>query len=402
MNRSAPGHQDFAQKNLRVDNLRVLLDARKLEDGGIGKYIQNLVYGLTRQSGLELSLLVRSGFSDSYGWGSKVDLIEDDAGCYSLDEMFLMPRRIDRAKFDLFHAPHYTLPYGLGMPSVVTIHDLIHLRYAARWYHSIFARFLISSALHRATRVIAVSQATCQDLIDMLSADSRHVSRIRVVPNAVDPLFAESRPARSAARDYVATRFHLQGPFFLSVLSNAKRHKGIEDLLEAFGLMRQALAGREGSSPRLVLVGKGTEGLVELESVLDRTGEIPGVHLLGLVSREDLCQLYAAAGALVVASYAEGFCLPVLEAQVCGTPVIARPVPAVLELLSRNDTVCRDFSTGALQDALVTFSERADHAGPGLLDTEIRAQLERFSAVNTAARVLDIYREAVHLKRGTA
>ncbi|MDP1591075.1 MAG: glycosyltransferase, partial [Prosthecobacter sp.] len=122
-----------------------------------------------------------------------------------------------------------------------------------------------------------------------------------------------------------------------------------------------------------------------------------GVHLLGMVSREDLCQLYAAADALVVASYAEGFCLPVLEAHVCGTPVIARPVPAVLELLSASDTVCTDFSLNALQDALVDFSGRA-HSGLTLSEAEISGQLECFSAVNTAARVLEVYREALGLK----
>ena len=130
--------------------MRVLLDARKLGHGGIGVYIDNLVHGLAAHGDVDLTLIVREAFDpEEYSWGKGVALISDRARPYSIDEMFGLARRIDFAGIDVFHSPHFTLPFGIRVPSVVTVHDLIHVHNPQRAFYPVVARGLVRSSLKR-------------------------------------------------------------------------------------------------------------------------------------------------------------------------------------------------------------------------------------------------------------
>ncbi len=391
---------DYSAPPLIRPHLRLVLDARKIEDGGIGTYIQNLICGLVQRPEIELSLIVRSaGAVSRFNLAPAVRLIEHAAASYSLEEMFLMARGVNWADYDLYHSPHYTLPYGIKIPTVVTIHDLIHLQYPEKNYHRLIAKPLILSALKRGDRILTVSAATYRDLCALLGPASKLCRKIQVVPNAVDPFFTENPIERELSIQHVAYRFGLRGQFLLGVLSNAKPHKGITDLLQAFARLReytrQIPSLKSSRELKLVLVGQGSEGLVFRDNLLEEAGAVPGVHLLGQVSRDDLLHLYSAARALVVPSLAEGFCLPVIEAQALGTPVIARPVPAVLELLSANDLACRDLSLRALESALIDFVKRPIELRFEPKDLQMQQHLRRFLLKDMTRSVLDVYKQAL-------
>ena len=132
--------------------IRILLDARKLGDGGIGVYIENLVDGLLKledkgRAKPRISLLLPPEFfedstlsthfktngqgalmrSCQLRWLGRVRFIADRSPKYSLREFFLMGycQKQECKEHDIFHSPHFTLPYFLGLPAVVTIHDMI-------------------------------------------------------------------------------------------------------------------------------------------------------------------------------------------------------------------------------------------------------------------------------------
>ena len=113
---------------------RVLIDGRKLQHGGIGTYLENLILGLLEKRSADVSLLADKDVARKLPWIQQVRLFHEPARPYSFDELFLMPRRIPWPEFDLFHVPHFTLPYGIPLPSVITLHDLIHINYPERWY----------------------------------------------------------------------------------------------------------------------------------------------------------------------------------------------------------------------------------------------------------------------------
>jgi glycosyltransferase involved in cell wall biosynthesis len=386
--------------SLRPVNL--LLDGRKLGDGGIGVYIENLVRGLLEVGGVRVSVLTHPDKVLSSSYGKDVTWVLDRAKTYSVDEMIWMPRRVPFASFDVFHSPHYTLPFGIPIPKVVTVHDLIHITHPERPYYPFVARRMIASALKRADKVIAVSRHTREQLLAEMGA---YPERVIWVPNAVYEPKVDLHPPRSGLFKKVSE----MKPYLLGVFSNLKPHKGFPDVIKAFIEAREEIT----SSPtlaakalgnnlnlralKLVLVGQGTEELMQNPELLHLIGNSEYIHVLGKVSADELHYLYARASGVVISSLAEGFCLPALEAQAHGTRVIARPVPAIEELATPNDCIARDLSVGALSQAIkdAVFKPQAE-------PQQVRENLERlqlYSLQNTAAQISQIYRSVVSPER---
>jgi len=201
--------------------LKVLIDARKSGHGGIGVYLGNLLSGLVVQPNLDISLLCRPDCFLPTLWPSKVHLIKESAGLYSLSELLFLGEKINKGGFDVFHCPHYTLPYNLKIPSVITLHDLIHIECPEKWYYPMIASHLITSAVKRATRVIAVSQYTKDKLAKMLDAKnlgqgvaSGIMQKTSVIGNAVDPFFLGVK----VEPGYLEERFELEPGYFLAVM----------------------------------------------------------------------------------------------------------------------------------------------------------------------------------------
>ena len=366
--------------------MRVLIDARKIDDGGIGTYIRNLVTGILELGTAEVGILCGGSRNIPAQWRGAVEVHPDDTPCYSLSELFLFPRRSLVRQYDLFHVPHYTLPFALDIPTVITVHDLIHVNHPETWYHRFIASRLVRSALRRADRVLTVSEATRRELVDLVGGDPRVLGKIRVVPNALSPEFASVD---------IGDR-NVGEPYLLSVCSTDKAHKGTPELLEAFSILKtdsgRVRSSKPGAAIKLKVVGKGAS-VQRLKSM--STAANNDVEFLGEVSNAELCRLYAGATALVVASRAEGFCLPVLEAQARHVPVISTPIPAVEDLVTYQDTLADDFSPQALAQAM----RRALEKGASAVTDEIRAQyarhLARFDRQKVAAEVLAVYGEAI-------
>ena len=111
--------------------MRVAIDARKLHDFGIGTYIRNLVRHLAqRDQDTEYVLLCGDEDLDiARTLGPNFRTVREPSPNYSVREHIRVPWVVRREHPDVFHAPHYVLPMGLGCQSVVTIHDCIHLRF---------------------------------------------------------------------------------------------------------------------------------------------------------------------------------------------------------------------------------------------------------------------------------
>lgn len=376
------GSELAAPRRDEAEPLRIVIDGRKLGDGGIGVYIDNLVRGLLEVGGAEVTLIARREGRERAEYASDVRWLLEDAATYSVDEMLFMARRLNLTRFDVFHAPHYTLPFGISIPTVVTIHDLIHVHHPERFYYPWIARPLIRSAVRRADAVIAVSQQTRRAVLDLCGAVE---SKVVHVPNGI-PSFLGDAPINPVA----GRRYCELAPFFLAVFSTLKPHKGFLDLMEAYRSYRAVDTWSEKGSrcPRLVLAGYGTEEILNSSELLSLVSDTEGVHVAGPVSRDELALLYRKATALVVPSLLEGFCLPALEAQACGTPVVCRPVPALQELLIESDVAAKDFSVASLA---VAMAQGMLHAATTQRTVPFK-HLELYSCARTATKVLDVYK----------
>ena len=293
---------------------RVLLDARKARDFGIGTYIRGLLGGLARQDRWDLTALVFSGEEALLPPGVAARVCA--ARHYSLGELVAVRRAISAAKPDLFHAPHYVVPFFPPRTTVVTIHDLMHL---TRPEHATpakraYARWMMGRALRLAAKVIAGSEATKREILAF--GPSRGLE-VEVIPYGVRQEFFECEEKRVSMRGLAEARspvLPFEAPYLL-FLGNDKPHKNLDGLLAAFARLR-------ASFPSLSLVLAGVApGRIHAE----------GVHALGFVPEADVPPLLAGARALVLPSFAEGFGLPVLEAQATGTPVACSDLPALRE-----------------------------------------------------------------------
>jgi glycosyltransferase involved in cell wall biosynthesis len=272
--------------------MRIGIDARKIADFGIGTYIRGLLQELAVDGDDTFVAFAPKRLAHLVPAGVEHAIV--DAPHYSIRELILLGRVIDRAKLDLFHAPHYVVPFT-SAPFVVTIHDLIHLRNPnpiARLY----ARQMIGRAVRRSRRVLTVSEAVKSEIVSTFGCADDHVV---VSPNGVGAPFSES--GRAA-----------EGRYFLYV-GNDKPHKNVDVLVDAFSRI-------DGAS--LVLTGGAFERFKPRERVV----------VTGFVDDAELASLYRGAIALVMPSREEGFGLPALEAMASGCAVITSNAAALVEI----------------------------------------------------------------------
>ena len=274
------------------------------------------------------------------------------------------PRALRRLGADLAHTQH-ALPLYAPCPCVVTVHDLSFERDPAlmSWRDRTTFRIVVPRAVRRAARVLAVSERTKSDLVELYGVDPEKVT---VTPNGVDPAFHPT-PAPPGP-DAEPSDMEGQGSYALTVGAVEKRKNPLSALEAALA------AG-------LPLVVAGPVKDAALGSELERRG----ARVEGYVSTERLAELYRGAACLVQASRYEGFGLPVLEAMASGTPVVAVPDPALREVA----------------DAAAVFVEESRLAD-GIRDAVdarerlARAGLERAKAFSwraSAERTLAVYRE---------
>ncbi len=218
------------------------------------------------------------------------------------------PRRVD-----VFHAPWIEgAPLRPACPTVVTIHDLHHLKRRGEAMRSGMRFKLRRLAVERATRVIVPTEAVAADAVEHLRLPD---ARIVVIPEAAATSLT-MRPPDVVAR--ARQRYGLPDEYLLWVgrMEHPEPRKRVAEM---------------ASAPRtlpLVLVGSTSRWAEEL----------PGVTLTGHVPDDDLAALYTGARALVFPSDDEGFGLPAVEALACGTPVVACNVPALREVLADRAT----------------------------------------------------------------
>jgi glycosyltransferase involved in cell wall biosynthesis len=216
-------------------------------------------------------------------------------------EQMALPIAVARHRLDALLNPGFTAPVFCGCPSVTVFHDMQHKRHPEnfRWFDLPFWRILLFAAAHRSARLIAISEATRDDIVRYYRLPA---AKIELVPQGVD------------ARFFGLLRSQSSDPYLLTV-STLHPHKNLDRLLQAFAEFRRG-------HPEFRLVVAGLRGFhaEKLERLRDALGLGAVVEFTGWIPREQLYELYAGASALVFPSTFEGFGMPVLEAMAAGLP----------------------------------------------------------------------------------
>ncbi|MEI6650488.1 MAG: glycosyltransferase family 1 protein [Candidatus Moraniibacteriota bacterium] len=313
--------------------MRVGIDARFYGSvgKGLGRYTAELIRHLeTASHDDEFVIFLRKENFDEYEPSdARFHKVMADYPWYSFREQLLYPFLLRRHRLDLVHFPHFNVPLLYRRPFVVTIHDLILLRYptvrnttkSVLTYRVKFLayRIAIGSAVKRARQILTVSKFTKRDIV---SAYPASIGRITVAYEGCDlPLPETGREALSETGQKSAYHGILK-PYFLYV-GNAYPHKN----LEAFIPLAKRFPG-----VRFLLVGKEDYFYRRLRAEVLKAG-VDTIVFAGYVPDDDLVRLYLGATGYVFPSLYEGFGLPTLEAMRFGVPVIAANRGSLPEIL---------------------------------------------------------------------
>lgn len=231
-----------------------------------------------------------------------------------------------RARPRLYFSPGFNPPWPPRGSFVLTVHDLIPLRFGSS-FHRTYFHTLLRPALKRARRVLTVSEFSRREIAAWAGLPPE---KVVVVGGGVGEAFRPEGP-----------KGDLGFPYLLYVGAH-KPHKNLERLVEAFALAR--LPG-----VRLALTGRPEEALLLRAKAHGVEGRLV---FLGLVPEEELPALYRGALALVFPSLYEGFGLPPLEAMACGTPVVASNRASIPEVVGDAGLLVDPYQVEALAEAL--------------------------------------------------
>ncbi len=237
-------------------------------------------------------------------------------------ERYALPWELGRAGLDILHSPDFISPRPGRWRSVITVHDLAFVRFpglltsqSRRYYGQ------IGRAVREADAIIAVSQATADDLVHLVGASRE---RIQVIYEAPDPDLAPM--AKSEASGIVAERFGVHDPYVLFI-GTLEPRKNLPALVKAFAQLRKDFP------VRLVIGGNSGWHSDEVFASVRSQAVTDGVVFLGGVAPADLQPLYCGAEVLALPSLYEGFGLPAIEAMACGTPVVVANTGALPEIV---------------------------------------------------------------------
>jgi glycosyltransferase involved in cell wall biosynthesis len=302
-------------------------------------------------------------------------------------EQLVQPIELARRHSDLLHALAYVLPLAWTGPSVVTVYDLSFWRTPERFpaAQRLYLSTLTRLSVRRAARVIAISESTKRDVMELMGVPA---DRVRVVPLAIEEEF---RPVTEAAALADLRRRRGLPEHMILYVGTLEPRKNLVTLLEAYARCRGETSP-ESPWPPLVLAGGKGWGYEAIFAAVERLGLGEAVLFPGFVPHGELPLWYSAADIFVYPSLYEGFGLPVLEALSCGTPVITSNVSSLPEVAGEAGLLVDPTDAEALAEALCRVWGDAD------LRREMRtrglAQAARFSLAALGRQTISVYQEA--------
>lgn len=259
---------------------------------------------------------------------------------------------------DVFFTPQHVLPLTAPKRSVVTIHGLEYERYPQyySWREFSYLRGVTKDAVRRSVRVIAVSETTKRDLVDLYRVPEE---KITIIYHGTPSQLSSSgltRGSIDSRRSLPRVRSRggndNKNPYFL-FLGRIELKKNVDGVIRAFEIVKE----RYKLSHKLILAGGDGRGSKNIKYQISNIKYRDHIKLLGYVSKTEKYELLRGAEAFVFPSWYEGFGLPILEAQSVGVPVITSNISAMPEVGGRAALYADPANPESIADAMRRVAE---------------------------------------------
>lgn len=305
--------------------MKVFIDCRMLNSGGIGTYLESLLPYFVKT--FDSTLLIYNNQKECLPAETKdCKIIETDIKTFSLKEMFSFPSELKKIinNCDIFYSPYCNVPGGIKIPVFTTIHDIVFLDVSdlSSKTGTLIRKFFYQRAINKSKGIFTVSEFSAQRIKEKLKLKNKPlIVTYNAVPGHFSADTSAARPATSPAKT--------EKDNSIIYVGNIKKHKGLSYLLEAFEICKT-----KGLKSKLVIVGNAENfrsGDTEIAKRLASTSQ-DDILFTGRISDSDLQTYYQKARLLVQPSLYEGFGMPPLEALSLGTNVVISDIPVFKEI----------------------------------------------------------------------
>lgn len=311
--------ENFQLSTLNI-KLRIGFDGKRAANNltGLGNYSRSLIEALSKQfpetQYLVYSPKVKSSRQiDAFFEAENIKLKLPINGTFLWRSLNIL-KDLLRDKVQIFHGLSHEIPFAIQhtkIKSIVTIHDLIFLRFPQ--YYKFIDRKLYEwksiSACKRANQIIAISEKTKADIIEFYGINSE---KIEVIYQSCDDSFKTAFPQTTL--DKIRTTYKLPQKYLLNV-GTIENRKNLKLIVQALKDVNEEY--------KLVVIGKKTAYFKEVEKEIKLLGLSDRIIFLKKIPFADLPGIYQMASVFVYPSFYEGFGIPIIEALYSGIPTIA-------------------------------------------------------------------------------
>jgi glycosyltransferase involved in cell wall biosynthesis len=363
--------------------MRIGFDAKRafLNASGLGNYSRNTINTLQHYAPENQFVLytpeIRENQFDDY---RKFEVYSPETRLFKLLKPLwrsYAAGHIKKQNIELYHGLSNELPHGihkLNIPSVVTIHDLIFLRYP-EFYKLIDRKIYygkVKYACETANKIIAISEQTRDDIIRFFQVEP---DKIEVVYQSVAPVFYEKQETEK-----LSLKYKLPKRFILSVGSLEPRKNQLAIL--------KAIKSEKLDIP-VVFVGKHTSYFNKMKQFIDANGLEKQIIFLPHIDDAELAGLYQMARFSVYISFFEGFGLPVIEAMASSCPVITSNVSCLPETAGGAALLCSPGDFARLGKNIRLILENEEQRNNMIFKGNERAA--KFHPQLFAEKMIDLY-----------